>query len=177
VRRIILVCVLTLVLAPTAAAKFPIHGVLIPGKSLAGVQLGDTPAAVTKLWGSSYNVCTYCGAETTWFYIYPTPRIDMLYPNGTESYEPLGAAVRFRNARVSAVFTIGSPDGWRTAQGLLTHAEITDAISLYGVLNSVSCIGFGAMTIRAGNVVTSILTTGEAVYGFELSTPNEPVCP
>ena len=38
------------------------------------------------------------------------------------------------------------------------------------------CIGYGAMSMRTGQAVTSIYTTGEAVYGFALSRPSEPVC-
>jgi len=38
------------------------------------------------------------------------------------------------------------------------------------------CIGYGAMTMRTNAAVTSIYTTGQAVYGFALSRPNEPVC-
>ena len=34
----------------------------------------------------------------------------------------------------------------------------------------------GAMSMRKGNPVTSIYTTGQAVYGFALTARAEPIC-
>jgi hypothetical protein len=143
-------------------AGFPTHGVLVPGVSLAGVRLGDTVAGVKRIWGSGYKACREC-TSPTWYYIYAKG-------------EPLGAAVKFKNGRVVAVFTLGSPTGWRTAEGLLMGEQIDRVAALYGALGWHVCIGYGAMSMRKGNTVTSIYTTGEAVYGFAITAPAEPVC-
>jgi hypothetical protein len=150
--------------APTRAdAKFlPARGVLYPGKSLGGVQLGMTMKQVTDLWGKNYKICAKC-SYPTWYYIYPKG-------------EPLGASVRFRNGKVVTIFTLGSPTGWRTSEGLLMGEQIDRINQLYGKLTWSVCIGYGAMSMRTAEAVTSIYTTGEAVYGFALSRPSEPVC-
>jgi len=146
------------------ATALPARGVLHPGKSLAGVQLGDSMARVRQLWGHNYKVCQ--GRQCpypTWYYIYPTG-------------EPLGASVRFRNGKVVTIFTLGSPTGWRTAEGLIIGEQVDRIAQLYGKLRLNACIGYGALTMRTNSAVTSIYTTGESVYGFALSRPNEPVC-
>jgi hypothetical protein len=150
--------------AGDATARFPARGVLEPGKSLAGVHLGDTMARVRQLWGQTYKVCQerQC-TDPTWYFIYPQG-------------EPLGASVRFKNGRVVTIFTLGSPKGWRTSEGLMIGEQVNRINQLYGKLTWNVCIGYGAMTMRTNTAVTSIYTTGEAVYGFALSRPGEPVC-
>ena len=172
--RTTLALVLGLALSPVGAAAsvntasaLPQHGILIPGKSLAGVKLGDTKAQVLKTWGGNYRLCEggqgHCGAAT-WYYIYPKG-------------EPLGAAVKFnRQGRAVALFTLGSSVGWRTAEGLLMGEDLDRVQAIYGTTTWRVCIGYGAMVMHTGNSNTSIYTTGEAVYGFALSRPSEPVC-
>jgi hypothetical protein len=169
-----LACALVLaaaLLAPPAlaASSLPARGVLTPGKSLGGIRIGMTMAQVKATWGTNYKLCPrsqYCPNSKTdqvWYFIY-------------ERGEPLGAGVRFRHGRVSAVFTLGSPQGWHTLQGLGVGQQIDKANELYGQLAWHVCIGYGAMSMRNGNTVTSIYTSGEAVYGFALTAPSEPIC-
>jgi hypothetical protein len=173
VKKILVTLAVALVCAPalgqgaaaaplTAKAGLPAHGVLTPGLSLAGVHIGDTVAEVKGLWGSNYKVCRDCESPT-WFY---------LYTRG----EPLGAGVRFKGGRVVAAFTLGAPTGWRTREGLLVGEQIDRVPDLYGSLGWHACIGYGAMTMRRGSIVTSIYTTGQVVYGFAITAPSEPVC-
>ena len=166
-RKTLLAVLVSLVACPLALgareASLPPVGVLTPGVSLGGVHVGDTAAAVRRTWGSRYRVCKECDA-VVWYY---------LYPRG----EPLGAAVKFgRTGRVVAVFTLGSPTGWRTREGLLVGEGIGRIPTLYGALAWHRCIGYAAMSMRKGDIVTSIYTTGEVVYGFALTAPTEPVC-
>jgi hypothetical protein len=152
----------------SAAQALPAQGVLTPGVSLAGVHIGDTMSAVMQRWGRQYRICpqNQCkGSDTVWFYVYRTG-------------EPLGAAVRFSKAgKVTAVFTLGSPPGWKTAQGVLVGGQVDDVTRLYGSnLNWSVCVGYGAMSMRNSNAVTSIYTTGQAVYGFAITAPGTPVC-
>src|SRR5689334_7767533 len=105
--RLALLFTVCLLAAPAPAlagehrqAALPVRGVLIAGQSLGGVTLGDTPADVEATWGSNYTICRTC-TLTTWYYVYPT--------------RPVGAAVIFDKANHAvAVFTLGTPFGWRT---------------------------------------------------------------
>ena len=150
---------LTLLLAPTGP---PAQGVLVPGRSLGGLELGATQAAVTARWGERHTLCTVC-RRTTWLYSFRG--------RGTS-----GAAVSFRNGRVSAVFTLGVPRGWRTSRGVALGDPATKVHSVYGTLPWSRCIGYGAVSIRHSRTVSSIYTYGDSVYGFALTLPSEPVC-
>jgi hypothetical protein len=173
VKKAVLAVLISLVFVPVSQggvashqesqAALPTRGTLAPGVSLAGVRIGDSIAKVKKLWGSNYKVCPDCKG-TYWYYIYPTG-------------EPLGAAVKFsKTGKVIAAFTLGSPSGWRTREGLLMGEQIDKVAELYGSLPWHVCIGYGAMSMRNGNTLTSIYTTGLAVYGFAITAPAEPVC-
>jgi hypothetical protein len=142
-------------------AAVPAKGVLAPGRTLGGVALGDTAAGVRARWGTRYEKCTVC-ARPTWLY--------------TTGGGRTGAAVSFRSGRVSAVFTLGAPAGWKTAQGLMVGDDTRVAVDLYGTFAWKGCIGYGALSKRAPGVVTSIYTFGDSVYGFALTRPSEPVC-
>ena len=150
---------LTLLLAPAGP---PAQGVLVPGKSLGGLELGATQAAVSAKWGDRHTLCTVC-RRTTWLYSY----------RGSAT---TGAAVSFRNGRVSAVFTLGVPRGWRTSRGVVLGDPATKVHSVYGTLPWSRCVGYGAVSIRRAGAVASIYTYGDSVYGFALTLPSEPVC-
>ena len=144
-------------------AFLPPHGVLIAGRSLAGVHLGDTSADVRAKWGTNYRACNGCKL-TTWIYIYET--------------KPVGAAVIFKGNHVVAVFTLGSPFGWRTQKGLTLGADIHSFVAMYPAptMGYKDCIGFNALSMQQGGTVTSIYTQAESVYGFALTLAGEPVC-
>jgi len=148
--------------AESASTALPTRGVLTPGKSLGGVKLGDTQAAVRARWGRAYTRCAVC-RRPTWLYTYP-------------SGGPRGAAVTFRNGRVAAVFTLGVPRGWRTTRGVFLGDPADKVQAVYGSLPWSRCIGYGALSIRRTGVVSSIYTYGESVYGFALTRPGDPVC-
>ena len=145
-----------------ARGHLPMRGVVIPGVSLAGIRIGDTEQHVRQVWGSSFVTCKYC-SDPTWLYEY-------------ESGEPLGTAARFQKGRVVAVFTLGSPAGWRTNRGLYIGAPISNAYEFLQSTGTTRCIGFDAITMRQGNVVTAIYSSAGVVYGFALVTPAMTVC-
>jgi hypothetical protein len=144
----------------THAAALPKQGVLVSNQSLAGIRLGDTRATVKKLWGGRFTRCGGCTPEM-WFYFYPA--------------DPVGAGVEFAGGRVVAVFTLGSPAGWRTSSGIkvgqiLGFPRASDPRWL-------SCNGYSAKpATRSGTAVASILTQGAAVYGFALTRPSVSPC-
>jgi hypothetical protein len=146
------------------AAALPQQGVLVHGESLAGVQLGDDEEHVRALWGHSFTVCprSLCD-EKTWFYLYPTG-------------DPFGAGVRFRDGRVTAVFTLGAPKGWRDDEGLRVGEVLQHHEATAGDATWQSCVGYSAKSTHNGEAVSSVLLQGLGVYGFALTLPSEPVC-
>jgi hypothetical protein len=169
-RAALILTVSLLLLPATGAAQqgreavLPPHGVLIAGKSLAGVGLGATQSDVLAAWGPRHEVCDSCKL-TTWTYVYATV--------------PVGAAVVFdKTGHAVAVFTLGQPLGWRTREGLQLGADVHDLAAMYDApsMDYKACIGFSALSMRQGRVVTSILTQAEQVYGFALTVPEQTVC-
>ena len=126
-------------------------------------------AQVKRVWGGNYKLCPRSSAC-------PLTKTDQVWDYIYERGEPLGAAVRFRHGIVTAVFTLGSPTGWHTQQGLGVGEQIEKANELYGQLAWHVCTGYAAMSMRNGNTITSIYTTGENVYGFALTASTESIC-
>ena len=138
---------------------FPVKGILVPGKSLGGIRLGDTGGKVLALWGRNFSMLP--GQPMTWLYMSPTG-------------DPYGAGVSFRDGKVIAIFTLGGITGWRTSDGLRVGQLFSKFNDPEG--KTVACDGYGAISSPSGNAVTSILTQGQSVYGFALTRPSEPVC-
>jgi hypothetical protein len=145
--------------ARTPAGIFPVNGVLVPGKSLGGIRLGDSGGKVLTLWGRNFTMLP--GQPMTWLYMSPTG-------------DPYGAGVSFRNGKVTAIFTLGGITGWRRSDGLRVGQIFTKFNDPNG--STTACVGYGATSTRNGDSVTSILTNGQSIYGFALTRPSEPVC-
>jgi hypothetical protein len=143
----------------TPKGILPVNGVLVPGESLGGIRLGDTGGKVMELWGRDYTMIS--GQPMTWIYMSPTG-------------DPYGAAVSFREGRVTAIFTLGGIEGWRRSDGLRVGQTLSTFNDPQGT--TTACVGYGATSTRTGDAVTSILTNGQSIYGFALTRPNEPVC-
>jgi hypothetical protein len=149
--------------AEQRTAALPAKAVLVAGKSLAGVRLGDTKPSVRERLGAPTRICQACGPRPLWLYLYEE--------------EPLGVAVKFgSNGRVSAVFTLGAPAGWRTSAGARIGDDFGRAQQIHPWTRWQSCAGYGAISTRTGDAVTSIYAFGEMVYGFALTAHSEPVC-
>ena len=119
---------------------------LVPGRSLAGVRLGDTAAQVRVQLGSDYGVCRGC-ATTTWYFTY-------------RRFDDKGLAVELAHGRVSAAYTLWRPPGWRTASGIrlgAPQARVGPAIS-------VSCSGYTAL-VRG---TSAYFVVDGRVWGFGL---------
>ena len=138
-------------------AMLPANGVLVAGKSLGGVELGDTTSEVIAKWGRHFTILP--GSPTTWLYV---------------SSDGSGAGVSFRGDVVTGIFTLGMPDGWHTASGIWVGTLFEKFNDPQGA--TTACSGYGAVSTRSGQAVTSILTIGNSVYGFALTRPSEPVC-
>jgi hypothetical protein len=153
--------VLALVSVVTALV-LPQGGVLVPGRSLGGVRLGETRAAVVARWGNNYGVCRGCAATT-------------LYWN-YRRFDPQGAGVTFRRGRVVAVVTLWAPAGWKTTKGLLVNDNEARVTELYGAIPRIGCEGYDAVALESRGVVTAIYVRLGAVWGFGLMRPSEPLC-
>jgi hypothetical protein len=145
-----------------AAAHFPVKGIVVPGISFAGIKLGDTEQRVRAVWGSSFTACGYC-KDTTWLYEY-------------RGGEPLGAAARFENGKLVAVFSLGSPAGWKTDKGLYMGDPIENVYQYYPATGTTRCIGFDAITAKTGKSVTAFYSAAGVVYGFAMVIPGMTVC-
>jgi hypothetical protein len=148
------------------APGFPARGIFVPGKSLGGIQLGDSQATVEASWGTNHQSCdpALCG-PSTWLYI----------ANLKEG--PRGVGVTFDpNGNVIALFTLGSPFGWRTAEGVRMGDLFENVVQVYGNTGFRMCTGYGAMTMRTPAATTSVYVYGEVIYGFALTAPSAPVC-
>jgi hypothetical protein len=162
-RRLVLLS-LTAALAAggAAAAAPPPAGLLVPGESLGGLNLGVTAARATTAWGTSYGVCRSC-ERTTWYFNY-------------RPFEPQGAGVELRRGRVTAIFTLWQPAGWRTREGLRLGDGEERVTALYGPLPRAECAGYAALTLRRPRALTVFYVLGDEVWGFGLLRPGASAC-
>jgi hypothetical protein len=144
------------------ALALPQHGVVVPGKSFAGLRLGATAAQVRAAWGPRFGRCRNC-ARRTWYFTY-------------KKFEPQGAGVSFRSGSATAFFTIWSPPGWHTNKGLTVGDPEAVITQLYGVLPRAECGTYSALVLRRGRTDTQFYVYKQEVWGFGLSPAGAPPC-
>lgn len=149
-------------LLAAASLVLPQHGIVIPGKSFAGLRLGATPAQVEARWGGAHGRCQGC-REPTWYFTY-------------QAFAPQGVGVSFRHGRADAFFTLWSPPGWRTREGLAIGAPETEITALYGAMPRAECGTYSALVLRRGRVDTQFYVYRQKVWGFGLSLAGAPPC-
>ena len=145
-----------------ATLVLPQAGIVEPGKRLGGLRPGASPAAVRAAWGGDFGRCRGCRFPT-WYFTY-------------RRYAPQGAGVEFRRGRVAALFTLWSPVGWRTRDGLRVGDPSSRIGELYGPLERRDCRGYYAFVLRQRQLMTAFYVVNEKVWGFGLSRPSVPVC-
>jgi len=160
--RVALVLAAALIVASTAAAALPQTGTLVPGRSLAGVRLGETSHQVRALLGSSYGVCSRC-PRTTWYY-------------NLQPFDPHGLAVEFTRRRVSAVYTIMQPPGWLGPHNLVLGAAQAEVTTAAGPLVVTSCPGYDAWVRDRAGVQTVYYLLNDLLWGFGLMRANADPC-
>ena len=151
-----------LALAAPAAAAPPPAGVLVPGRSLGGIELGATKAQVEKRWGRAYGRCRNCTAET-WYFNY-------------FAFQPRGAGVELRDGRVVGVFTLYQPPGWRTTRGLELGEPEARVVALYPKLVRIGCEGYAVLRLAGIGVTTALYIVDGRLWAFGLFRPDLPVC-
>jgi hypothetical protein len=153
--RTALLCALVLVAATApASAALPQRGTLVPGRSLGGVRLGETATQVRAALGSSYGVCRGC-ATTTWYFTY-------------RPFDRHGLAVELAGGRVSGVYTVWKPDGWRTSRGLELGASEATLQTLAGPLVPIVCSDYDARISDDSGARTVYYVLRGRVWGFGL---------
>ena len=155
------ISILVLAVGPAAAAP-PTAGEVVPGASLGGLRLGATKAVVERAWGRAYGICTSCPRET-WYFNY-------------FAFEPEGVGVELRGGRAAALFTLHSPAGWRTKQGLELGAGVAEVRGTYGALTRFDCDGYYALVIERARSRTAFYILRERLWAFGLSRPSVGVC-
>ena len=160
--RVAAAIAVTLLLAAPAAAAPPGAGVLVPGRSLGGIELGVAKAEVERRWGRAYGVCRGCGAAT-WYFNY-------------FAFQPRGAGVELRKGRVAAVFTLYQPLGWRTTRGLTLGDSVARVTSVYGALVRRECVGYGVLVLPGRGATTAFYVLDDRLWAFGLSRPGVPLC-
>lgn len=143
-----------LVLAAPAAAGLPRAGTLVPGRSLGGVRLGESQRAVRAALGGFYGVCTDC-ARPTWYFTY-------------REFDKHGLGVEFTGGRVSAVYTLWEPAGWRSTDGLRLGASPLTVHRRVGFLRTITCPGYEALVADDAHARTAYYLYQGGLWGFGL---------
>jgi hypothetical protein len=152
--RLAVCTVAALALAGSAAAALPERATLIPGRSLAGIRIGDPAATVRAAFGLKYGICTGC-KTTTWYFTYR--------PFGRQ-----GLAVELTRGRVSGLYTVWKPSGWTTPKGLQLGAVDAQVTTLAGPSLVVTCTGYEAYTHDVDGVQTVYYVLDGKLWGFGL---------
>ena len=134
-------------------AALPAAAAFVPGRSLAGVRLGDSQAEVRARFGSDYGVCRGC-ATTTWYFTY-------------RHFDDQGLGVELTGGRVSAVYTLWQPPGWHTAT-----LRLGDPQAKVGPALTEQCSGYDAL-VRGTSVYYVV---NGSVWGFGLIPKGRSPC-
>jgi hypothetical protein len=153
-RSLIVGVVAALVLAAPVAAGLPRAGVLVPGRSLGGVRLGESTEAVRATLGRFYGACRAC-RHTTWYFTY-------------HAFKKQGLAVEFRRGRVSGVYTLWRPQGWHAAHGLRFGATPLTVHHRVGTLRTLTCRAYVALVRDTAHSRTAYYLFEGRLWGFGL---------
>src|SRR5581483_610433 len=151
--RIVLAAAAALLLASTAQAALPRTGTLVPGRSLAGIRLGETQRQVRAALGS-YGACTGCARPTWYFNLRP--------------FDAHGLAVEFTRGHVSAVYTIMQPPGWLGPHNLVLGAAQGQVTTAAGPLAVTTCPGYSAWVRNRAGTETIYYLLNDTLWGFGL---------
>lgn len=157
-----LVVAFALALTGSDAVTAPERGLLVPGESLGGVRIGMTRAAVTEVWGVRHGVCRSC-RHTTWYF-------------NDKPFLPEGVGVVLERGRVTHIFTLWQPEGWRTPEGLRVGEPAADIARTYGPLDRRECGRYNALVEAGLGAQTVYYVFENEVWGFGLTVPDASPC-
>lgn len=153
-RSLLTSAVAALVLAAPAAAELPREGVLVPGRSLGGVRLGESPRAVRTALGTFFGRCRDC-ARTTWYFTY-------------RPFDRHGLAVEFAHGRVSGVYTLWRPAGWHAPHRLGFGSSVLAVHRVARASRTVVCRGYEALVGDSAHARTAYYLDAGKLWGFGL---------
>jgi hypothetical protein len=153
-RSLIGTAIAALVLAASAVAGLPKTGALVPGRSLGGIRLGESPHAVRTALGRFYGACRGC-ARRTWYFTY-------------RALGKQGLALEFERGRVSAAYTLWRPEGWHAPNGLRFGATPLTVHNRVGTLRTITCRGYVALVRDTAHARTAYYLFGGRLWGFGL---------
>jgi hypothetical protein len=159
--RSLVVCVAALALASSAAAALPRSGVFVPGRSLGGIRLGESAGDVRAALGA-HGVCIGC-ATTTWYFNY-------------QPFSQRGLAIELTRRRVTAVYTLWQPTGWRAAKGLRLGVVEGQLTTSAGPLVSVVCSGYDARVADGRHARSVYYVVQGKLWGFGLLRAHADPC-
>jgi hypothetical protein len=152
-RGLVTSAIAVLILAAPAAAGLPRAGLLVPGRSLGGVRLGETAAAVRSGLGPFYGACQDCSRKTLYFTYRPFSR--------------RGLAVEFERGRVSGVYTVWRPAGWH-APGLPFGSTPLAVHLIAHARRTVTCRRYDALVRDSTHARTAYYLFAGRLWGFGL---------
>ena len=146
--------VTALALAAPAAAGVPKAGALVPGKSLGGIRLDESPRAVRAALGTFYGRCRGC-AQRTWYFTYGP-------------FDRHGLAVEFTGGQVSGVYTLWRPAGWHAPHGLGFGSSVLAVHQRTGASRTVTCDGYEALVRDSAQARTAYYLVSGRLWGLGL---------
>lgn len=153
-RSLIATALAVLVLAAPAAAGLPKAGAFVPGRSLGGIRLGESPRAVRAALGTFYGVCRDC-SRRTWYFTY-------------RPFEKQGLAVEFTRGRVSGLYTLWRPKGWHARHKLGFGSTPLAVHALIGAAQTLVCHGYEALVQNSAHAHSAYYLFGGRLWGFGL---------
>jgi hypothetical protein len=146
--------VAVLALTASAAAGLPRAGALVPGRSLGGIRIGESPRAVRAELGTFYGACRGC-SRRTWYFTY-------------RPFEKQGLAVEFTRGRVSGLYTLWRPKGWHGEHRLGFGSTPLAVHALVGSTQTVVCRGYDALVQDTAQARTAYYVFSGRLWGFGL---------
>jgi hypothetical protein len=143
-------------------AGLPRAGLLVPGRSLAGLRLGEPAGEVRTALGGRFSLCRSC-RSTTWYFTY-------------RPFTNQGLAVELQRGRVSGVYTLWQPRGWTGPRGLRLGVAQEQVTALAGPLIPIACAGYDALTSETPHVRTAYYVVDGRLWGFGLVPAHTSPC-
>lgn len=161
-RSLLATALIALALAVPAAAGLPKAGVLVPGRSLGGIRLGESPAAVRAALGTFYGACRGC-LRRTWYFTYGP-------------FDRHGLAVELTGGRVSGIYTLWRPTGWHGPHKLGFGSSALAVHHLTGASRNVTCNDYEALAHDSGRARTAYYLFKGRLWGFGLFRRGDSPC-
>ena len=153
-QSLIATAVAALFLAASAAAELPKAGVLVPGRSLGGVRLGESPRTVRAALGTFYGTCRGC-PRRTWYFTY-------------RPSDKHGLGVELTGGKVSGDYTLWRPSGWHGPHKLGFGTSVLTVHRLTGASHTVTCKDYEALVQDSAHARTAYYLRNGKLWGFGL---------